>query len=82
MSKIMILVLSIVAALFLFATSTIIIKDGSVILANFGGYILELFQDARLDPGNSHGFSSFVRLIIIAVFVGWAINRFKRWRKK
>ena len=82
MNKTMILILSILAALFVFATSTIIIKDGSVILANLGSYILELFQEARLDPGNSHGFSSFVRLIIIAAFVGWAINRLKRWRKK
>ena len=81
MNKTMILILSILAALFVFATSTVIIKDGSVLLANFGGYIFELLQNARLNPGNSHGFSSFVRLIIIAIFVGWAINRFKKWRK-
>ena len=82
MNKTMILILSILAALFVLATSTIIIKDGSVILANLGGYILGLFQEARLDPGNTHGFAAFVQLTIIAAFVGWAINRFKRWRKK
>lgn len=82
MSKTLILVLSILLALFVLASGSIIIKDGSDILTNLGKYILRLFQEARLNPGNSHGFSAFVRLIIIAVFVGWAINRFKRWRNK
>jgi len=82
MNKTLILVLSILLALFVLASGSIIIKDGSNILTNLGTHILSLFQEARLNPGNSHGFSSFAQLIIIAVFVGWAINRFKRWRKK
>ena len=82
MNRTLSLILSILLALFVVATGSIIIKDGSGILANLGNYILGLFQEARLNPGNSHGFSSFAQLIIIAIFVGWAINRFKRWRKK
>jgi len=82
MNKTLILVLSILLALFILASGTIIIKDGSDILTNLGTHILGLFQEARLNPGNSHGFSSFAQLIIIAIFVGWAINRLKRWRKK
>ena len=82
MNKTLILILSILLALFVLASGSIIIKDGSGILASLGSYILGLFREARLDPGNSHGFSSFVRLIIIAVFVGWAISRFKKWRNK
>jgi hypothetical protein len=81
MNKTLILILSILLALFVLASGTILIKDGSDMLTNLGNYILGLFQEARLNPGNSHGFSSFVQLIIIAVFVGWAINRFKKWRK-
>ena len=82
MNKTLIYVLSILLALFVLASGSIIIKDGSDILTNLGTHILGLFQKARLNPGNSHGFSSFAQLIIIAVFVGWAINRFKKWRKK
>ena len=82
MNKTLILILSILLALFVLASGTILIKDGSDMLTNLGNYILGLFQEARLNPGNSHGFPSFVQLIIIAVFVGWAINRFKKWRKK
>ena len=82
MNKTLIYVLSILLALFVVASGTIIIKDGSNILANLGSYILRLFQEARLNPGNSRGFSSLAQLIIIAVFVGWAISRFKKWRKK
>ena len=81
MNKTLILVLSILLALFVLASGTIIIKDGSDILPNLGTHILKLFQEARLNQENSHGFSSFAQLIIIAVFVGWAINRFKKWRK-
>jgi len=82
MNKTLILVLSILLSLFILASGTILIKDGSDILTNLGTHILGLFQEARLNPGNSHGFSSFAQLIIIAIFVGWAINRFKKWRKK
>ena len=82
MNKTLILVLSILLSLFVLASGSILIKDGSDILTNLGSYVLRLFQAARLNPENSHGFSSFVQLIIIAVFIGWAINRFKKWRKK
>ena len=82
MNKALTFILSILLALLVLASISIIIQDGSDILTNLSNYILGLFHEARLYPGNSHGFSSFVRLIIIAGFVGWAINRFKNWRKK
>ena len=82
MNKALIFVLNILLAVLVLASGSIIIQDGSDILTNLGNYVIGLFHEARLYPGNSHGFSSFVRLIIIAVFVGWAINRFKNWQKK
>ena len=81
MNKTLIYVLSILLALFVLASGSIIIKDGSDILTNLGTHILRLFQEARLNPENTLGFSSFAQLIIIAVFVGWAISKFKKWRK-
>ena len=64
MNKTTILVLSILLALFVLASGTILIKDGSDMLTNLGNYILGLFQEARLNQENSHGFSSFAQLII------------------
>ena len=59
MNKTLILILSVLLALFVVASGTIIITDGSDILANLGTHINRLFQEARLNPENSHGFSSF-----------------------
>ena len=73
-------VLAIVLGLFLLAVAVVVIREGGEILARIAHYIMGLFRSANLDPG-SRGFGSFVQLIIIAVFVGWAIDRFKRMKR-
>ena len=73
-------VLAIVLGLFLLAVAVVVIREGGEILARIAHHIIGLFRSANLDPG-SRGFGSFVQLIIIAVFVGWAIDRFKRMKR-
>jgi hypothetical protein len=74
-------VLAIVLGLFLVAVAVVVIRDGSEVVAGLGEHIMGLFRRATLNPGR-RGFSSFVQLVIIAVFVGWAISRFKNMRRK
>jgi hypothetical protein len=69
--------LGIVLVCILIAIFGVIINDGSEIIANLGNHILNLFKSADLHPGRS-GFNEFIQLIAMAVFVGWAINRFKK----
>ena len=73
----MLLILSIL----LLALGAVVIRDVGEILAYLGRYIMELFHKADLNSNNS-GFNEFFQLILIAVFVGWTIHRFKRMRKK
>ena len=68
--------LYILLAIVCVAVACIIIQDGSNIIADLGKHIMNLFRRANLFPG-SHGFNEFIQLILIAVFVGWAISRFK-----
>lgn len=65
----------------LFALGSVVIQDGGEIFAYIGHYIMNLFHKANLNPNNS-GFNEFFQLILIAVFVGWTIRRFKNMRKK
>jgi len=73
-------ILYIFLALMILAVASVIISDGSHILADLGTYIMGLFGRARLNPYDSRGFASFFQLMAIAVFVGWAINRFRRMK--
>ena len=70
-------VLYIVLFLFVLAIGSVVIGDGSEILANLGKYIIELFQKADLNP-SSRGFGALIQLSAIAWFVGWSIYRFRR----
>jgi len=47
-------------------------------VADFIRWITSLFNVADINPNNARGFAAFVQLIAIAVFIGWAYNRFKR----
>jgi len=67
--------------LLLFALGSVVIQEGGGIVASIGNYIINLFHRADPNPNNS-GFNEFFQLIVIAVFVGWAIHRFKRRRRK
>lgn len=52
-----------------------IIIEGSVIIAKLTGHIERLFERSRIFPSpNSH----FIQLVLIAIFVGWAIRRFRK----
>jgi len=44
-------------------------------------HILKLFRIADIRPSHGRGFSAFIQLLMIAVFCGWAFNRFKNKNK-
>ena len=69
-------VLYILLLLFVLAIATVAIRDGSVIMADLGHYIVRLFSCADLSP-RGRGFGCFLQLIAIALFVGWTIYRFR-----
>lgn len=81
MSQIFKLLLLIILFLLLFALGSVVIQEGGEVVAYIGHYIMGLFHKADLNPNNS-GFNEFFQLILIAVFVGWTIQRFKKMRKK
>jgi len=66
--------------LFIFAIliGSVVIGDGAQIIADVAHYIRHLFARASLNPYNSRGFGAFVQLVILAVFFGWTIGRFRR----
>ena len=68
-------VLIILLLLLLFALGSVVIRDGGEIIANLGSYIIYLFHISDPRPGYA-GFDKFFLLMVIAVFVGWAIRRF------
>lgn len=69
-------ILYIALAFVCLAVASILIQDGSGVIANLGQHIMGLFRKAGLNPNRS-GFNEFIQLILIAVFVGWAISKFK-----
>ena len=70
-------ILTIILILLIIAVASVLVTDGANILAKFGGHIMGLFQRAKYAPWVN---AELFQLILIAVFVGWAINRFKRRR--
>ena len=65
-------IMYIILAMMVIAVASVVIQDGSGIIANLGNHIMRLFR--RADLFNAE----FIQLLLIAVFVGWTINRFKR----
>ena len=57
---------------------SVIVTEGANIITNVFREILRWFKIANLRPSDSKGFAAFVRLLAIAIFVGWTINRFKK----
>ena len=45
---------------------------------SFHSYISRLFREAPYMFRRAKGFGAFIQLILIACFVGWVINRFRR----
>jgi hypothetical protein len=68
-SGIFIIIISILALFVIF-------QSGEYI-ADFTQWITGLFGNASINPNDARGFANFAQLILIAVFVGWAIDRFK-----
>ena len=56
----------------------IVISNLSDVAADIAYHINRLFEIATINPNDSRGFAAFMELIFIAIFVGWAINRFRR----
>jgi len=81
MDKPLTVVLYILLFLFVLAIGSVVIDEGSLIIANLGQYIMRLFRCADLNPGR-RGFGCFVQLIALAIFIGWAIHRFKSSGRK
>jgi hypothetical protein len=56
----------------------IMIYQAGPIISEFTHWLNNLFRNARIDMRNERGFAAFMQLIMIAIFVGWAINRFRQ----
>lgn len=56
----------------------IVIYHTGPIITDLARWIGRLFDIANLNIYDPRGFGAFVQLIMIAVFIGWAINRFRR----
>jgi hypothetical protein len=52
-----------------------IITEGSILIARLLEYIMSLFRGPRIYPSPN---SKFIQLVLIAIFVGWAIRRFRK----
>ncbi len=72
------IIVTIAGAFLVCIIAWILITDGSDIISKLANHIMRLFDRATLNPYDRHGFARFVQLIMIAVFVGWVIKRFKR----
>ena len=69
------IIMYIFLALIIVAVASVVIQDGAGIVANLANHIMGLFHNADIYPRpNGH----FIQLLLIAIFVGWTINRFKR----
>ena len=79
MQNLLKIILYIFLALMVLAVASVVISDGGKILADLGKHIMGLFGRARLYPNHS-GFSEFIQLMVIAVFVGWAFDRFRKMK--
>jgi len=67
-------IMYILLGLMILAVASVVIQDGSGIIANLGNHIMGLFR--RADLFNAE----FIQLLLIAIFVGWAIRRFRKRR--
>ena len=80
MNKSIQVVLWVIIGIIAIALGSVIINQGAEIVADIGKHIQCLTQIGDIRPSHK-GFSSFVELVLIAIFVGWAISRFKNKNK-
>ena len=81
MNKSIQIFLLIIIGIIAIALGSILINQGAEIVADIGKHIQRLTQIGDIRPSHN-GFSAFVELLLIAIFVGWAISRFKNKNKK
>ena len=79
MSKVVVVILSIVLIILAVGIASVVIEDGSVIIADFVKYIMHLF--ACVDLSSSKGLSCSIKLIALAWLFGWSIYRIKSSRR-
>ena len=75
MNKSIQVVLWVIIGIIAIALGSVIINQGAEIVADIGKHIQRLTQIWDIRPSHT-GFSAFVELLLIAIFVGWAIKRF------
>ena len=68
-------ILWVILGIFAIALGSVLIEQGAEIVAGIGNHIQRLAQIGDIRPSHK-GFSAFVELLLIAIFVGWAIKRF------
>ena len=67
-----------ILALVVTIIAIILISNLSDVAADIAQHINQLFRRATINPNDTEGFARFMELIFIAIFLGWAINRFRR----
>ena len=67
-----------IALIMVCAILLLVIYQAGPIIADFVQWISNLFNIATIDFRDARGFGAFAQLIMLAIFVGWAINRFRR----
>jgi|FLOH01.1.fsa_nt_gi hypothetical protein len=74
-------ILWVILGIFAISICSVLINQGAEIVADIGKHIQHLTQIGDIRPSHK-GFSAFVELVLIAIFVGWTIRRFKNKNKK
>lgn len=74
-------ILMAIAGIIILCVIAMFIGEASEWTAKFAKHIVNLFRHASLDPRDSRDFAKAMQLIMIAIFVGWTINRFKNKKK-
>lgn len=53
----------------------VLVTDGADILHRLSNHIFKLFRHPKIYPRPN---KEFIQLVLIAIFVGWAVNRFRK----
>jgi len=76
-------IVAILCAVFCITVVSVMIPEISVLLTNIVIYVQRLFEGVLGNVwSNQKGINSAVQLIIIAVFVGWYIDRIKKSKRR
>ena len=76
---VVVIILGIALVLVVFYALSALLSGVGGAAGDFFGHIRRLFRYAPDFLKNERGFSSFIQLILIAIFIGWAIKRIMRY---